>query len=81
MFAWRKDQIDLKKLMGLKLWHPEWDLCDYLRLSCLLVDGSSSYLSWQQRQRWPFRILQQDLLLLDIRPKKISILGVQMKSR
>jgi hypothetical protein len=30
MFVWRKDQIDLTQLMGLKLWHLEWDLCDYL---------------------------------------------------
>jgi hypothetical protein len=49
MFVWRKDQIDLKKLMGLKLWHPEWDLCDYLvrtqnnikECMCLLIFGGS----------------------------------------
>jgi hypothetical protein len=26
MFVWWKDQIDLTKLMGLKLRYPEWDL-------------------------------------------------------
>jgi hypothetical protein len=39
MFVWRKDQIDLTKLMGLKLWHPEWDLCIYLvRIQTLKLD-------------------------------------------